>query len=25
VRHCKLFDFEQRRWVGFPRRAASEA
>jgi omega-6 fatty acid desaturase (delta-12 desaturase) len=25
VRQCKLFDFEQRRWVGFPRRAAGEA
>ena len=25
VRHCKLFDFEQRRWVAFPRRAATNA
>jgi len=25
VRECKLFDFEQRRWVGFPRRAAHSA
>ncbi|HUO80198.1 MAG TPA: fatty acid desaturase [Steroidobacteraceae bacterium] len=25
VRQCKLFDFERRRWVGFPRRAAGEA
>ncbi len=24
VRQCKLFDFERRRWVGFPRRAAGE-
>ncbi len=24
VRHCKLFDFERRRWVGFPRRVAGE-
>ena len=25
VRHCKLFDFERRRWVQFPDRAASGA
>ncbi len=25
VRQCKLFDFERRRWVGFPQRAAGEA
>jgi acyl-lipid omega-6 desaturase (Delta-12 desaturase) len=25
VRQCKLFDFERRRWVGFPRRAAGGA
>ncbi len=25
VRQCKLFDFERRRWVRFPRRAAGEA
>jgi len=25
VRQCKLFDFERRRWVGFPRRAADGA
>ncbi len=25
VRECKLFDFERRRWVGFPRNAQSEA
>ena len=24
VRQCKLFDFERRRWVGFPRRATGE-
>jgi len=24
VRQCKLFDFERRRWVGFPRSAAGE-
>jgi len=25
VRECKLFDFERRRWVGFPRHVPSEA
>ena len=25
VRQCKLFDFEHRRWVGFPSRAAGRA
>jgi acyl-lipid omega-6 desaturase (Delta-12 desaturase) len=25
VRQCKLFDFERRLWVGFPRRATDEA